>query len=237
MACETVLCYGGEMESEKVKNAIVKELTGRSPGNNTGMLVGMVISLTILSALGAGAAVVSNLSADEGISGVSLFIGALGGVCIGFLGGFIGDKMGWLDKDLEGVAENLTYGAEDYIADNLGLKSWNYDAERQNEVAAAGCMLASFQFLFGTLWGSFKYFTGGGKDPDQGFRGPTAVAMYLHQAGRTSQAGVVNGLKESGLPEGETIRGLAILKKIGFIVGGPEGFLLTQKAVDECTAL
>ena len=222
------------MESNTVKNAIIKEITGRSPADNTGMLIGMGMSIAVLAGLGAGVAVVSGFSAGGEPSAGGILLGAVIGIGIGFVGGFIGDQMGWWESDLDGVAEALTYDSEDYMADKFGIKSWNYENERQGEIMAAGLFLATFQFLFGTLWGGVKYFTGGDKAPLEGFRGPVAVTMYLHQAGRTSQAKIVNGLNDSGLPEGETVRGIAILKKIGYVVGNADGFMLTQKAKDGC---
>jgi hypothetical protein len=210
---------------------MVEEITGRSPDHTTGMLVGLGFSIFIIGGLGAGLNAFTVADAGDtptvaGMLGTSAVF-----VLLGLALGGIGAKLGFLDSEIsDQTLSELTYDEEDLLAE-YGLKSPFYDEERAREMASLGFALATFQFLFGTLWRSFTYFVLPNNLPESGIRAATAVLMYLQQSGRTSQADLTSGLVKSGLAEAETRAGLLFLRQRGYVVGNSDGYVLTEKAM------
>lgn len=220
------------MQPVEIKNKLIEELTGKSPNHKTGMIIGFLFSGGILTFLGAGIYSWFSIMDDQMPSPGGVIGCGLGALLIGFVLGGIGKKLGWLDSEIDQKAlAALTMDEEDIMAE-YGFKDWNYDERREREIESAAFVLATFQFLFGTLWSCFEYLFLPDDLPEEGLRAATAVLMYLQQSGRTSQSKLTSGLAQSGLPEPETRRGLAFLKTTGLIVGNEEGFLLTKKAQD-----
>lgn len=217
------------MQPEDIKNKLIKELTGTCPTHKSGMYIGFFFSAGVLAFIGAGlyswfSIINDNMPAAGGIVGCGI-----GAVLLGFILGAIGARMGLLDADIDRQAlAALTRDEEDVIAE-FGIKSWDYEERREREMQTFGFALATFQFLFGTLWSCFEYLFLPSKLPEEGLRGATAVIMFLKKSGRTDQNKLTNGLSGSGLPEQDTRRGLTFLKSRGLVVGNQEGFLLSKK--------
>ncbi len=218
------------MQPELIRNRLIEELTGRSPEHRTGMLVGFFFALGIIAAIGSGLYLWMCIETDGEPSKVGFLTASLGAVVLGFVLGGIGSKMGLLDAQIDEKAlEALTHDDEDAFAE-MGIKTWGYDQRREQEIATAGFFLATFQFLFGTLWSCFEFLVLPSNLPEEGLRGATAVMMYLEQSGRTGQTPLTLGLAKSGLAEQDTRRGLAFLMARGLIVGNSDGYMLTEKA-------
>lgn len=196
------------------------------------MLAGFFLVICIFGALGAGGYVYLN-SYNSEASGAGAMLSGLVMIIFAFVLSWGGSKLGWWEADMDDkLYDNLTYDSGDYLADNYGIKAPFHDYDRAQEVAAMGLFLSTFQFLFGTLWGTTRYLTGGVKLPEEALRGATGVALYLDKAGRASQSKIVKGLSESGLQEAETLKGLGMLRKFKLVVGNNDVFLLTQEAKD-----
>ena len=217
------------MDPQSVKNALIKELTGRDPQHKTGMILGFGFSLGALAFLGAMVYLAFCLNNEGEPQAGGFFVGAVSMVALGFFLSWLGDRMGWLESevDKEAIAA-LTYDEEDFAA-RYGLAFPGYELRRQGEIEGFAFAAATFQFLIGTLWVTLRYLFVGDNLPDEGLRGATAVVMYLEKSGRVSQDKLTQGLKDSGLPEQDTRKGLTFLKVKGLVVGNNEGFLLSEK--------
>lgn len=217
------------MDPQSVKNALIKELTGRDPQHKTGMILGFGFSLGALAFLGAMGYLAICINNEGEPEPGGFFVGAVSMVCLGFFLSWLGDRMGWLESEIDREAiAALTYDEEDFAA-SYGFKDWNYDARRNAEVEGLAFAAATFQFLIGTLWVTLRYLFMGDNIPEEGLRGATAVVMYLQKSGRVDQDKLTRGLKESGLPEQDTRKGLTFLKVKGLVIGNAEGFLLSEK--------
>ena len=218
------------MQPEHIKNKLIEELTGRSPEHRSGMIVGFFFAMGVIAAIGSGIYLWICIETADEPSKAGFLSASLGAIALGFVIGGIGSKMGILQAEIDDKAlAALTRDEEDVFAE-FGIKSWDYEQRRQQEMAATGFFLATFQFLFGTLWSCFEFLFLPSNLPQEGLRAATAVLMYLQQSGRTSQTALTQGLAQSGLPDQETRRGLAFLRTRGLVVGYPDGYILTEKA-------
>ena len=217
------------MSAEKVRDKLIEEITGHGPGHTQGLVMGFVVSSVISLLLGAAIYVGVQMDSGGDFSPGGMIMTSLMVLVVLTGLGAVGDKMGFLDTHLDmSDYRDITRDEEDILAD-FGIRSFNYEQRRESEAATAGCAVAFFQFLCGTLWKCISSLVNPKSLPHDLVRASTGILMFLQKSGLCEQGKLTESLLSSGLPKTDTRAGLVLLKQRGYISLGPKGFSLTEK--------